>query len=162
MIFVVKVTTNKEDQATDLIATRIEKKNLNVFSVIRPHGLRGYIIIEAADTEAAEQAVYNLPYVKGFINKPLSYEEIETMVKPVVAKINIEKGDIVEMLTEPFKREKAKVIRIDKSKEDVIVELLEAAVPIPITVKIDNVKVIRRTREEGEEEKEESKENYFS
>ncbi len=43
-----------------------------------------------------------------------------------------------------FKRENAKVTRIDKSKEEVVVELLEAAVPIPITVKMDSVKVIRR------------------
>ena len=46
---------------------------------------------------------------------------------------------------------------IDKQKEDVVVELLEAAVPIPITVKMDAVKVIRREtdEEEGEEEKKE-------
>ncbi len=151
MIFVVKVTTNKEDQAADLIEGRVEKKGLRVFSIIRPHGLRGYIIIEAENTETAEQAVYNLPYVKGLIKKQITYKEIESMLKPVAAQINIEKGDIVEMLTEPFKREKAKVIRINKPKEEVVVELLEAAVPIPITVKIDNVKVIRRTKEESEE-----------
>ncbi len=153
MIFVVKVTTNKEDQAADLIEGRIEKKKLEIFSVIRPHGLRGYIIIEAANTENAEQAVFNLPYVKGLIKRPITFKEIETMVKPVAAQINIEKGDVVEMLTEPFKREKARVIRINKQKEEVVVELLEAAVPIPVTFKIDNVKVIRRTKEEAEEEK---------
>ncbi len=158
MIFVVKVTTNKEDQALDLIADRAEKKKSNVFSVARPHGLRGYIILEALDTESAEQAIYNLPYVKGLIPKAISYKEIESMIQPVVTAINIEKGDIVEMLTEPFKREKAKVVRIDKAREEVVVELLEAAVPIPITVKIDNVKVIRRTKEELEEEEKEKEE----
>ncbi|MBS3073772.1 transcription elongation factor Spt5, partial [Candidatus Pacearchaeota archaeon] len=80
--------------------------------------------------------------------------EIEKMIEPVIADIKIEKGDIVEILTEPFKREKAKVTKVDKTKEEVVVELLEAAVPIPITVKIDNVKVIRRTSEEGEQIKE--------
>jgi len=153
MIFVVRVTTNKEDQAADLIANRAEKLKSNVFSVSRPHGLRGYILLEALDTESAEQAVFNLPYVKGIITKPITYKEIETMMQPVVTAINIEKGDIVEMLTEPFKREKAKVVRIDKAREEVVVELLEAAVPIPVTVKIDNVKVIRRTAAEEEEEK---------
>jgi len=153
MIFVVKVTTNKEDQAADLIEGRVEKKNLDVYSIVRPHGLRGYIIIEAENTETAEQAVYDLPYVKGLIKKQITYKEIEPMVKPISAQINIEKGDIVEMLTEPFKREKARVIRINKQKEEVVVELLEAAVPIPVTVKIDNVKVIRRTKEEEEEKK---------
>lgn len=157
MIFVVKVTTNKEDHATDMIAERAEKKNLSVFSVARPHGLRGYILVEAANIESAEQAIHGLPYVKNLIGKPISYDEIESIMQPVAATINIEKGDIVEMLTEPFKREKAKVIRVDKTREEVIVELLEAAVPIPITVKIDNVKVIRRGKAEGEEENKEEK-----
>lgn len=154
MIYVVKVTTNKEEQAVDLIADRAEKKNLNVFSVVRPHGLKGYILMEALDKDSAEQAVFNLPYVKGIIPKQIEYAEIEKMIEPVIADIKIEKGDIVEILTEPFKREKAKVTKVDKTKEEVVVELLEAAVPIPITVKIDNVKVIRRTSEEGEQIKE--------
>jgi transcriptional antiterminator NusG len=108
-----------------------------------------YVIIEALDTESAEQAAYNLPYVKGIITKSITYKDIEGMMQPVAAQINIEKGDIVEMLTEPFKREKAKVVRIDKIKEEAVIELLEAAVPIPVTVKIDNIKVIRRGKEEA-------------
>jgi transcriptional antiterminator NusG len=151
MIFVVKVITNKEDQAAELIAGKVEKKGLQVYSVIRPHGLRGYILIEAEDYDSAQQAALNVPYVKSVIFKSLEYKEVENIVEPVVTAINIEKGDIVEILAEPFKREKAKVVRVDKQKEEVIVELLEAAVQIPITVKLDNVKVIRRTKEEGED-----------
>lgn len=154
MIYVVKVTTNKEEQALDLVTNRAEKRNLNVFSIARPHGLRGYILIETKDKESAEQAVFNLPYVKGIISRSLDYKEIENMIEPVVADIKIEKGDVVEILSEPFKREKAKVVKIDKLKEEVVVELLEAAIPIPITIKLDNVKVIRRTAEEGEQIKE--------
>jgi transcriptional antiterminator NusG len=153
MIFVVRVITNKEDQALELIAERARKKKMEVFSVIRPHGLRGYILIETIDHDIAQQVALNLPYVKGVIFNSLEYKEVESMLEPVVTAINIEKGDIVEILTEPFKREKAKVMRIDKQKEEVVVELLEAAVPIPITVKLDNIKVIRRTKEELEEEK---------
>ena len=152
MIFVVKVITNKEDQATELLADKAERKGLDVFSVIRPHGLRGYILLEAGSIDSAEQVVHNVPYVKGFIRRQVTYAEVETILKPVAAAISIEPGDIVEMLAEPFKREKAKVMRVDQVKEEVVVELLEAAVPIPITMKIDNVKVIRRTTEESEEE----------
>ena len=36
MIFIIKVTTNKEERAVDMISERIEKKELNVFSVSRP------------------------------------------------------------------------------------------------------------------------------
>ena len=148
MIFIIKVTTNKEERALDMISKRAEKKNIKVYSVSRPHGLRGYILLEAEDRDSAEEAVFNLPYVKGIIGKTLSYEEIENMIKPSVEAISIQEGDLVEIIAEPFKKEKAKVLRIDKQKEEVVISLLGAVVPLPVTVKIDNVKVIRR--EEGE------------
>lgn len=144
MIFIIKVTTNKEDRALDMISERAEKKALNVFSIVRPHGVKGYIILEAADRESAEEAAFNLPYVKGIIGKTVTYEEIKNMLQPKVEDIKIEVGDIVEMISEPFKNEKAKVTRLDKQKGEVVVSLLGASVPIPVTVKLDNVKVIRR------------------
>ena len=158
MIFVIKVTTNKEDKALEMIADRAEKKQLGVFSIVRPHGLRGYVLLEAADRESAEDAVFNLPYVKGIIGKTLTYEEIKNMVQPEVQDYHIEIGDIVEMIADLFKKEKGKVIRVDKQKGEVVVSLLGAAVPIPVTVKIDNIKVIRREEQEKEEEKQ--GENY--
>ena len=150
MIFIIKVTTNKEERAVDLIAERAEKKNLSVYSVSRPHGLRGYILLEAEDKESAEESVFNLPYIKGIIGKTITYEEIKNMVEPTITSISIKDGDVVEIIGPTFKGEKAKVLRIDKQKEEVVVSLLGAAVQFPVTVKIDNVKVIRR--EEGEED----------
>jgi len=130
-----------------MISERAEKKNIKVYSVSRPHGLRGYILLEAEDRDSAEEAVYNLPYVKGIIGKTLNYEEIENMIKPSVEAISIQEGDLVEIIAEPFKKEKAKVLRIDKQKEEVVISLLGAVVPLPVTVKLDNVKVIRREEE---------------
>ena len=153
MIFIIKVTTNKEDRALELISDKVHKKNLLVYALARPHGLRGYIFLEAEDRESAEEAAYNLPYVKGIIGKTVSYSEIKNMLEPVLEEINIEKGDIVEIIGEPFKKEKAKVMRVDKSKGEAVVTLLAAVVPIPVTVKLDNVKVIRREKEGEDEDK---------
>lgn len=150
MMFIIKVTTNKEERAVDMISDRSDKKNLNVYSVLRPHGLRGYIFLEAEDRESAEEAVFNLPYVKGIIGKTIEYEEIKGMVQPTVESVSIKEGDIVELIGSTLKGEKAKVLRIDKQKEEVVVSLFGAVVPLPLTVKIDNVKVIRR-EETGEE-----------
>jgi transcription termination/antitermination protein NusG len=157
MIFIIKVTTNKEDRALEMIVDRAKKKELEVYSVVRPHGLRGYIILEAEDRDSAEEAAFNLPYVKGIIGKTVSYEEIKNMLQPKAEDFNIEIGDIVEMIADHFKKEKGKVTRIDKKKGEVVVSLLGAAVPIPVTVKIDNVKVIRREREHSEEDGEETR-----
>jgi len=151
MFFIIKVTTNKEENAVDMISDRVEKKSIGVSAVLRPHGLRGYILVEADDRESAEDAVFNLPYVKGIIGKTIGYEEIKNMVEPSVVAISIEEGDIVEIIGSTLKGEKAKVIRIDKQKEEVVVNLLGAVIQLPVTLKIDNVKVIRREGEGDEE-----------
>jgi len=150
MIFIIKVTTNKEDRALEMISDRAEKKNIAVAAIARPHGLKGYIILEAPDRDTAEEAAFNLPYVKGIIGKTLTFEEIKNMLQPKIEEMKIEIGDIIEMISEPFKNEKAKVTRIDKAKGEVVVSLLGASVPIPVTVKMDSVKVIRRESEEEE------------
>ena len=148
MIFIIKVTTNKEERAVEMISEKAQKKNLNVHSVSRPHGLRGYILLEAEDRDSAEEAVFNLPYIKGIIGKTISYEEIKGMVEPSISTVTIKEGDIIEIIGATLKGEKAKVLRVDKQKEEVVVSLLGAVVPLPVTVKIDNVKVIRREEEE--------------
>ncbi|MFH1238007.1 MAG: transcription elongation factor Spt5 [archaeon] len=150
LIFVVKVTTNKEDKALEMIADKVKKKKIGIYALTRPHGLRGYVFLESPDREHAEEAVFNLPYVKGIIGKTVTYEEIQQMLEPIAADVKIEKNDIIEIISEPFKKEKAKVVRIDKAKGECVVSLLSAVVPIPVTVKLDNIRVIRR--EELEED----------
>ncbi|MBR9692224.1 transcription elongation factor Spt5 [Candidatus Woesearchaeota archaeon] len=154
-IYGLRTTANREDQVMDFVGSNAEKKKHKVFSIIRPHGMRGYIFVEAASRQDAEQAAFNIPYARGILPKEIDYSEIEHMLEMVKVEMNIMKSDIVEIISGPFKREQAKVTRIDKVKEEVVVELLEAAVPIPITVKMDAVKVIRRETEEGEEPEEE-------
>jgi transcriptional antiterminator NusG len=143
-IFALRTTANREDQVMDFVASNVKKRKLDVFAVIRPHGMRGYIFVEAIDRQAAEQAAFNVPYARGILPKEIEYKEIEHMLEQVKRDVDIRKNDIVEIISGPFKREQAKITRIDKAKEEVVVELLGAAVPIPITVKMDAVKVIRR------------------
>lgn len=152
-IFALRTTANREDQVLDFVSSNAKKKNLNVYSLTRPHGMRGYIFIEAETKEDAEEAYHGVPYARGLLQSPVNYQEIEHMLEQVKAQVNIKKNDIVEIISGPFKREKAKVTKIDKQKEEVVIELLEAAVPIPITVKLDSVKVIRREEIEEKTEK---------
>ena len=151
-IFALKTTANREDQVLEFVTTNAQKKGLAVFSLIRPHGMRGYIFLEAENRQAAEEAYHGVPYARGLLPATIEYKEIEHMLEQVKIQVNIKKNDIVEIISGPFKRENAKVTRIDQAKEEVVVELLEAAVPIPITVKLDSVKVIRRETEDNAKE----------
>lgn len=156
-IFAIKTTANREEQVMDFIESNVKKKKLPVYSLISAHGMRGYIFIETDSQEIAYESFQGVPYAKGILPKPLLYSEVEPMLEQIKAPLNIQEKDIVEIISGPFKKEKAKVKRIDEAKEEVVVELLEAAIPIPITVKMDSVKVIRRDSEgvQVEERKEE-------
>lgn len=151
-IFALRTTANREDQVMDFVTSNVQKKKIEVYSLIRPHGMRGYIFLEAENKQAAETAIHNIPYARGILPKEVDYSEIEHMLEMKKIEMNIKKEDVVEIISGPFKREQAKVMRIDRTKEDVVVELLGAAVPIPITLKMDAVKVIRREGEESESE----------
>jgi transcriptional antiterminator NusG len=152
-IYALRTTANREDQVMSFVTSNAARKKLEVYSVVRPHGMRGYIFIEAGSRGDAEQAAFGVPYARGLLPSIIQYPEIEHMLEQVKKEANIQKNDIAEIISGPFKREKAKITRIDKAKEEVVVELLEAAVPIPLTLKIDAVRVIRRD-ESGKEEEE--------
>lgn len=144
VIFAVRCTANREEQVLDFLSSNIAKKKLPVYAAFHPHGMRGYIFLETITLADAQRACFQVPYARGVLEKPVAYKEIEHMFDVVKTDVNIQKGDIAEIISGPFKREQVKIQRVDKQKEEVIVELLEAAVPIPITVKMDAIKVIRR------------------
>ena len=61
-LFAIRTTANREDQVMDFVTSNASKKKLEVFSLVRPHGMRGYVFVEAANRGDAEQAVFNVPY----------------------------------------------------------------------------------------------------
>ena len=149
-IFGLRTAANREDQVVDYLISKLQKTPAGILAVIRPHGMRGYIFVEATSKLDAETVLQGVPYARGILPSEIPYPEIEHMLEQVKVEMNVHKGDIVEIISGPFKRENAKVMRINKQKEEIVVELLESAVPIPITVKMDAVKVIRR--EDSDEE----------
>jgi transcriptional antiterminator NusG len=151
-IFTLRTTAYREEQVLEFVSSNAKKKNLLVYSLTHPHGMKGYIFIEAENVDDAEKSYVGVPYARGLLKQPVSYQEIEHMLEQAKTQLNMQINDIVEIISGPFKKEKAKITRIDKQKEEIVVELLEAAVPIPITVKMDSVKVIRREGEEDSKE----------
>ena len=91
---------------------------------------------------------FNVRYEDGYtlitIDECTTLEELKPHLTPPPAVSGIEEGNIVEVISGPFKGEKARVQRIDQSKEEVTVELFEAMVPIPITVRGDHVRVLEK------------------
>ena len=72
--------------------------------------------------------------------------EIERYIvrKPVMEDLN--EDDVVEITGGPFKGMRAKITRLDKSKGEVTLELLEATFTLPITVHSDYVKLVEKAK----------------
>ncbi len=143
-IYVVKTTANQERAVANLIEKIAKKEHLDIRAVLAPDELKGYILIEAAGPEIVDQVIQTLPHARTLVKGKSSYAEIEHFLTPKLAVTGITEGSIVELISGPFKGEKARVKRIDETREEITVELFEAMVPIPITVRGDNVRVLKR------------------
>lgn len=148
MIFTVRVTVGRESTVINTLANRAQNMALPVKSVFYPSELKGYIFVETEEG-VLEKLVSGVPHVRGMIDKPVPFEQIRHFLESKRIEIKINRGDIVEIVSGPFKGEKGKITRVDETKDEVTVEFLEAAVPIPITVAIDSVKLTQK----GEEQK---------
>ncbi|MBN1923326.1 MAG: transcription elongation factor Spt5 [Nanoarchaeota archaeon] len=147
VIVTVRTTAGRERQVIDKLWSIIKRDKFKIYSVISPNEIRGYFFVEAESIDDVRVAVYGISHVKGVIEGGVDMKEIEHFFAPISEVINVEERDIVELTSGPFKGDKAKVQRVDKLKEEVVVELLEAAVSIPLTVKMDSIRVIRKKDE---------------
>ncbi len=146
-IFAIKTTSKQERTVADNILKAIETKatDVKVTAIIVPKELQGYVLIETPEKmNRIEQLVELIAHARTVIKGETSLAEVGHFLipKPVVA--GIEEGTIVELIAGPFKGEKAVVKRVDASKEEITVELYESVVPIPITVRGDNVRVVEK------------------
>ncbi|MFA5382539.1 MAG: transcription elongation factor Spt5 [Candidatus Micrarchaeia archaeon] len=149
MLYASRVTTGQEHVVADMLVKKIKKEAHSIKSIAVFDDLRGYIIIEAENEADIRKAIFGLPHIRGVLSKTIGMNEIDGLIeaaKPPILSIN--KDDLVEVISGPFKGEKAKVMRVDKNKEELTVELIEAAVPIPVTIKADTVKVFKKADEE--------------
>src|SRR4030043_284550 len=84
---------------------------------------------------------------KIFAVKTTTGQEKYIVRKPVIE--DLSEDDVVEITGGPFKGMRAKITRIDKSKDEVTLELLEATFTLPITVHSDYVKLVEKAKTSG-------------
>jgi transcriptional antiterminator NusG len=150
-IFSVKTQVGKEQNAADVVNSRAEKSNLKIPSILSTPELRGYIFLEGYDKERIKDMIKTVSYARNMLDGDIPLDQIEHFLVPTSAVAKISEGDVVEMVAGPFRGETAKVTHIDDTKEEITVELFESVVPIPITVRGEQVRVIKR-KEENEKE----------
>jgi len=142
-LYAVKVTVGQEKNVALMLADKAKVEDLPIAALLAPAELRGYIIIETSAPHAVDQLIRGMRHtrerVPGHVDPAEVNHYLET--KPVVEGLEI--GVLVEVIAGPFKGMQAKVVRVDVPKEEVTVEILEAAFTLPITVHADYVRELK-------------------
>lgn len=172
-ILILKTQVGQERRVAETLTNKARKFKLPVISILSPAELRGYVFIETDDVHAIEKGIRGVSYARALVarneeirdeegnfvkdrrgkivteRKPVEtpFSEIAHFLTPVSAVAKIAEGDIVELVSGPFRGEKAKVTRVDDAREEITVELIDSMVPIPITVKGENVRVLEKGAE---------------
>ena len=148
-IFALKTTLGQEKTVVRLIAQKAKTLKIPVLSLLTTDSLNGYIFLEATSQESAEESVQNLRHVSSRViqSTAIPVSELDSYLIPKPAIEGLSDGDIIEVIAGPFKGVKAKIIRVDASREEVTVALLEGG-DIPITLNADYVRAIIREEEE--------------
>lgn len=146
--FAIRTTTGREIDVALVLENRTsglkDQESIDVRTIIVPPGIRGYVFIESPNLTSIYRLISEVKYVKSRQPIKVSREEIERLAKPKPVIELIKEGEIVEIIRGPFRGMKAQVISVDRSKNMVMLSILEAAFNVPITVPGDYVKPAKK------------------
>lgn len=140
--FAIRITGGQENVVANILQNKINSKRISLRSILILENFKGYVIVEAPDSNIAYDALYGVRHVRGQIRGDLPFSDIEKYLvkKPVVTELSID--DTVEVIAGPFKSMKAKIIRVDYEKQEATVVLLDSPYQIPVTVDANYLKKI--------------------
>ena len=166
-LYIVKTAIGSEKRVVEEMRARLSGTGTlhnvrgEIFSILHPHQMRGYVFVESSAQHHVEKligrtggrdqknrgAIITTPLknAKGVLGMS-PYEDVSAYLEPKAATSGIEVGCIVEIISGAFKGDKARVISITESKEEVSMELYEADIPMTLNMRGDHVRVIDRVQ----------------
>lgn len=145
-VMILKTQIDQEKSVVDSLLSKAHTGEKDVFAILSPANLRGYLFVEGMNTERLREKTRDIRKARSFVDGETSLAEIDHYLTPLSTVVGMVEGDLVELINGPFKGERARVQHIDNNKEEITVELIEAMVPIPVTVKGDSVRIIEKEK----------------
>ncbi len=159
-LYILKTTNGAEHRVANEIQARLSGTGSlqdlqgEIFSVLCPTIMNGYIFVEASAMHHVEKLIGRaggrttpLKGCSKVLPGTTPLGDVTPYLEPKSATAGIEEGDIVEIRVAAFKGERARVTNVAENKEEVTVELFDAAIPIPMTIRADQVRVTQRAAE---------------
>ncbi|EWG07743.1 MAG: transcription antitermination protein NusG [Candidatus Aramenus sulfurataquae] len=144
--YAVKVTGGQEVNVALMLEERIRTNNLkDVYSILVLPRLKGYVVIEAGGPHVIKLLITGIRHVRGIAPGLVPKDDIAKLIAKRVAGPSVKEGDLVEVVSGPFRGMQAQVVRYDQAKGEVVLNILESAFPLQVTMPVDQVKPSKRS-----------------
>ncbi len=165
-LYIVKTAIGSEQRVANEMYARLHGSGSltalqgDIMSILHPTGMRGYLFVESSALHHVEKLIGRSggrdPAARRGLNQtPLKNAktvlpgaaplgDILPYLEPKAVTSGIEVGCIVEIVTGAFKGEKARVLSVAESKEEVSMELYEQPIPMTLNMRGDHVRVVER------------------
>ncbi|MEM3403708.1 MAG: transcription elongation factor Spt5 [Nitrososphaeria archaeon] len=132
--FAIRVTGGQEENVANFIYKNAILNENEVYSLTYLTSQKGYLIVEAKSGQDIREAIAGIRHVKELVPGLLKIEDFDKLLikKPTITEYSV--GEVVDIVMGPFKGMKAKITKIDLSKMEVTVMLLDAPYPLSLTV----------------------------
>jgi transcriptional antiterminator NusG len=142
--FIVRTTARQELNAALLIEARTKNVSDGLYSIVIPPDIKGYIILEVKGLHIIYNLIKDIKHVKGRATGSISIEELEKLIitKPVITELK--PGDLVEIISGPFKGLKATVVSVNLQRNEVTLNMLESSYKLEATVPGDYVRPVKK------------------
>ncbi|WP_244403824.1 transcription elongation factor Spt5 [Pyrolobus fumarii] len=140
--YAVRTIAGREIDVALLIESRARENNLDIRSIIVPPKVKGIVLVEAPAAFIVSEAIRGIRYARSVAPGYIPPEEIAKVMKEEVA-IRIKEGDVVEIISGPFRGFRGRVERADLEKGQIELTLLDASYNLRIIVSPDMVRPVR-------------------
>lgn len=150
--YAVRVTAGQEDNVVKVAYLQIMSRKLPIYSVVIPPDMKGILIVESDNISMVKRAFQEVRHVKKIVFGTISLDEVRRLVEKRKVEEEFKEGDVVEVVSGPFRDMRAKITRIDREKKEAVIEFLDASFTLPVTITTEVLKLIKRGEERGGEE----------
>ena len=141
-VYAIRAVGGQEYGVAFMLKARAENKGLDkvkISAIVVLPTLKGFVFVEDPMPYEIQNLAMGIKHYRGMVRGVMNVDELlSSLAKP--AGINV--GDIVEIIVEPFRGYRGRVVDIDKEKGQVYLELLDSSSTMPIIVNIKGVRKI--------------------
>ncbi len=147
--FAVKSTGGQEKSIANYAYNILSRRPKPIYSILVLEGMKGYVLFEAANAQVVSETVTGFKHVRSTVQGMILFKDIERflVVKPIISELRV--NDIVEIVAGPFKGMKAKIDRLEVSRGEATIILLDTPYQLPVTVDANYLKLVEAAKKEG-------------